>query len=197
MVAIRAFLLILGTSLVLVSLAHGERPRSRDRAKLTATELAGATRREVRATGAVGRIEIPRLGLSAPIAEGTTERTLSRAVGHAPRTSFPGERGNVGLAAHRTTHFKKLEGIAKGDWIRLRTPDGEFTYEVQSILIVKPERGDLLDPTPENMLTLVTCYPFRYAGHAPKRFIVRARQVESALALARANMLAFGAEAAR
>ena len=167
-------------------------PRPREYRRAGATELAHATRREVRATGFIGRIEIPRLGLSAPVSEGTSERVLSRSVGHAPRTSFPGEPGNVGLAAHRHTHFRKLEGIARGDWIRLRTPDGEFKYEVQSILIVTPDRGDLLKPTPEKMLTLVTCYPFRYVGHAPKRFIVRARQVDSAEALAGASNLALG-----
>ena len=162
---------------------------SPERGRSCPNELACATRRTVRATGLLGRIEIPRLGLSAPVSEGTSERVLSRAVGHAPRTSFPGEPGNVGLAGHRHTHFRKLEGITRGDWIRLSTPDGEFTYEVESILIVKPDRGDLLNPTEQRMLTLVTCYPFRYVGHAPKRFIVRARQVESAIALADPNTL--------
>jgi sortase A len=150
-----------------------------------------ATRREVGATGTVGRIEIARLGLSAPVSEGTSERVLRDAVGHAKRTSFPGEPGNVGLAGHRNTHFRKLRNIGLGDRIRVHTPDGVFEYEVETTLIVKPDRGDLLRPTKKQTLTLVTCYPFDYVGHAPKRFIVRARQVGYA-APAGSNVVAFG-----
>jgi sortase A len=55
--------------------------------------------------GLVGRIEIPRLGLSVVIAEGTTAATLRRAAGHIEGTQLPGRAGNVGIAAHRDTPF--------------------------------------------------------------------------------------------
>lgn len=72
--------------------------------------------------GLVGRIEIPRIGLAAIIREGVDERTLARAVGHVPEAALPGESGNVCLAAHRDTFFRLLEGVRKGDAIRITTP---------------------------------------------------------------------------
>jgi len=137
--------------------------------------LANATRREAGQTGMVGRLEVERIGLSVMMVEGITNHMLRRGVGHVPATAFPGERGNVGIAGHRDTYFRKLEGVVRGDRVRLVTPDGSFTYEVDSVMVVPPDRGDLLDPTSTPMLTLVTCYPFRWVGSAPKRFVVQAR----------------------
>jgi len=129
--------------------------------------------------GLIGRIEIPRLRLSALVLEGTAERTLRRGVGHVERTALPGESGNVGLAAHRDTYFGKLAGVSNGDLIVIRTPEGSFTYRVDSTLVVPPDRGDLLEEGGQATLTLVTCYPFHWIGPAPQRFVVRARRVES------------------
>ena len=136
---------------------------------------ADATRAEAGSSGLVGRIEIPRLGLSAMIVEGTTGRALRRGVGHIGPTAFPGEPGNVGLAGHRDTFFRKLRNVAKGDSIRIATPDGVFEYRVESMMVVGSDRSDLLRPTAAPVLTLVTCYPFDWIGPAPKRFVVRAR----------------------
>jgi sortase A len=133
-----------------------------------------STRAEARVSGLIGRIEITRLELSAIIAEGTDEATLRRAVGHVPHTSFPGEVGNVGLAAHRDSFFRSLRNVSLGDTIRITTPDGLFSYLVDSTLIVAPGASEVLESTSTPLLTLVTCYPFNYIGHAPERFIVRA-----------------------
>lgn len=138
---------------------------------------AAGTRREASASGAIGRLEIARLDLSVPVVEGTGRVALLRGVGHVLHTAYPGEPGNVALAGHRDTHFAKLRDVAAGDSIRLTTPDGSFVYRVDSTFVVAPDRGDLLDPTSEPVLTLVTCHPFGWFGHAPNRFIVRARPV--------------------
>src|SRR6202453_1747358 len=127
--------------------------------------------------GLVGRIAIRRVGISAVVAEGSDEATLSRAVGHVPGTGLPGEPGNVGLAGHRDTFFRALRNIRAGDLIVLTTPRGEFQYSVVSMKVVKPKALDVLDPTSEEILTLVTCYPFYFVGSAPNRFIVRAKRV--------------------
>lgn len=139
--------------------------------------VAAATRAAVRRTGLVGRIEIPRLKISAVVAEGTAEGTLDRAVGHVPSTVFPGESGNVGLAGHRDTFFRRLKNVKRGDRIRVTTPDGVFRYRVESTDVVMPQRSDVLQVAGPPQLVLVTCYPFRWIGSAPKRFIVTARQV--------------------
>ena len=129
----------------------------------------------------IGRIEIPRLGISSIIRQGVDDKTLSRAVGHVPYTALPGQKGNVGLAAHRDSYFRELRDVRAGDIIRLVTPKGTFEYHVETLRIVHPTNVEVLDPTPNPSLTLVTCYPFNYVGHAPKRFIVRARQVETSV----------------
>lgn len=139
--------------------------------------VAANTRNEVATSGLVGRLEIPRLEISAIVSEGEDEKTLRRAVGHLPGTPFPGEPGNVALAAHRDSFFRSLEDIRADDRVRFLTPDGLFEYAVESISIVPPERVDVLEPTRRPTLTLVTCYPFRYVGNAPQRFVVRARLV--------------------
>lgn len=126
---------------------------------------------------ALGRIEIPRLGLSAIVADGIDNRTLRRAVGHIPATARPGEPGNVGLAAHRDRFFRDLRNVEEDDEIVITTPDGVFRYLVTWTQVVEPSAVEVLTRTTKPVLTLVTCYPFRYVGPAPQRFIVRARQV--------------------
>jgi sortase A len=162
----------------LAALAPSERPRA-------GIAVARATRREAVTTGLIGRIEAPRLGLSAMVVEGVGGRALRHGVGHVPRTAFPGEPGNVALAGHRDTYFRALKDVVVGDRITLRTPDGAFSYRVDSVGVVKPSRADLLDPTASPRLTLVTCYPIHYVGPAPLRLVVVARpEFESAVALA-------------
>jgi sortase A len=126
----------------------------------------------------VGRIEIPRLGISTIVLEGVGTRTLRRGVGHIPETAPPGTDGNVGLAAHRDGFFRGLKDIRKNDIIRLRTLDGSYQYRVESTEIVAPEDTQVLADTGLPELTLVTCYPFYYVGSAPNRFIVHAQRVE-------------------
>jgi sortase A len=137
-------------------------------------ETGSSARRAVAAGETVGRIEIPRLRVSAIIKTGTDARTLQLAVGHIPGTALPGERGNVGLAAHRDTFFRRLRDIQSDDEIRLTTPEGTYTYRVARTDVVDPHDVWVLDPMDHPALTLVTCYPFSYVGDAPQRFIVRA-----------------------
>ena len=131
------------------------------------------------AGGLIGRIEIPRLRLSVVVVEGVDKTSLRRAVGHIPGTALPGEDGNVGLAAHRDTFFSPLKDLKIKDEVQVSTLKGLFKYEVVSLRIVDPDNVGVLAPSGENLLTLVTCYPFYFIGPAPKRWIVRARQVSS------------------
>jgi sortase A len=125
----------------------------------------------------LGRIEISSLGLTAMIQEGTGRQTLQRGVGHITGTALLGGSGNVGLAGHRDTFFRKLRNIHEGDEITLTTLNGASLYRVELISIVEPQDSQVLRDSGENLLTLVTCYPFSYVGPSPKRFIVRARQI--------------------
>jgi len=127
--------------------------------------------------GLIGRIEIPRLLLSVVVVEGIDKTTLRRAVGHIPGTALPGEAGNVGLAGHRDTFFRPLKDLRIRDEVQFSTLKGNFKYEVESLRVVDPDNVGVLASSGENVLTMVTCYPFYYVGPAPKRWIVRARQV--------------------
>jgi sortase A len=123
---------------------------------------------------AIGRIEIPRLGVSAIIRAGSDAKTLQLAVGHIPGTALPGQIGNIGLAGHRDTFFRRLRDIRADDDIRVVTTSGTFTFKVDTTTVVSPKDTWVLDPTRTPTLTLVTCYPFTYIGSAPQRFIVHA-----------------------
>lgn len=124
----------------------------------------------------LGNIEIPRIGVSVAVLQGTTPRTLRLCVGHIMGTPLPGEPGNIGIAGHRDTYFRALKDIRKDDEIHLQTAAGITKYEVDWIQITSPSDVGVLAPTAESSLTLITCYPFYYIGAAPKRFIVHAHK---------------------
>jgi sortase A len=127
--------------------------------------------------GVIGELQIPRLGLNVIVVQGDSQKILRRAVGHIPNTALPGEQGNVALAGHRDSFFRPLRDIRSGDAIMLKTPDGDFQYEAETTAVVSPHDIQVLQPSTEPTLTLITCFPFYYVGSAPNRFVVRARQV--------------------
>jgi sortase A len=123
----------------------------------------------------VGRLQAPSIQLNATVLEGSDDPTLRLGAGHIEDTAFPGTSGNVGIAGHRDTVFRPLRRVKVGDALDLTTRDRVYHYRVVSTTIVSPTAVDVLDPTAEPTLTLVTCYPFNYIGHAPRRFIVHAK----------------------
>jgi sortase A len=126
----------------------------------------------------VGRLEIPRLGLTAMVREGVGYRTLQRAVGHVPGTALPGQPGNFVVAGHRDTFFHELRSIRNGDEIRITTLAGVFKYSVDALSIVAPDDLEPVQQTGAPICTLITCFPFDFLGSAPRRFIVRAQATE-------------------
>jgi sortase A len=166
--------------------------------KLEAAELPGASAGapveaflkepwcpEALPSGVFGRIEIPRLGISALIAEGAGPAQLERAVGHVSRTAFPGRAGNCALAGHRDSFLRGLGGVRENDLIRIDTLQGSYTYVVEWGKVVGPRRADVIGTTDAPSLTLVPCYPFHAVGPAADRFVVRARLVEPTAWIAR------------
>lgn len=127
----------------------------------------------------LGRVTIPRLHLTAIVREGVGTDVLGLAVGHVPGTAVPGRGGNVAIAGHRDTLFRGLQNIQDGDLIQFQTLDGTYNYRVESTQVVSPDDVAVLKAGAHSELTLVTCYPFRYIGPAPERFIVKAEQVSA------------------
>lgn len=129
----------------------------------------------------IGTISLPSLRQKLPIIEGTEDAELKRGVGHYVRSVLPGISDNSVLAGHRDSVFSNLGKLAVGDPIVVRTTAGEFTYMVTKFRIVKADDRTVIVPTASPVLTLSTCYPFRYIGNAPKRYIVSADLVETRL----------------
>jgi LPXTG-site transpeptidase (sortase) family protein len=121
----------------------------------------------------IGRVDIPRLDLSVMLLDGVDD-ALHFGLGHIPGTALPGQSGNIGIAGHRDTFFRRLAGIRKDDEITVKTLAGDYRYIVNTIRIVDPENVEVLEDSGHPMLTLVTCYPFHLVGPAPKRFVVQA-----------------------
>jgi sortase A len=139
--------------------------------------IARAVTPAIAARGLIGRLEIPRLGLSTVLIEGDDSKTLRRAVGHIPGSPLPGQPGNVALTGHRDTFFRPLRNIRENDIIVVTTLQGEYRYRVVSLRVVTPDNVAVLNAGAGEVLTLVTCYPFYFVGAAPDRFIVRAQRV--------------------
>lgn len=76
------------------------------------------------------RLEIPRLALSVMVVEGVQTDSLRKGAGHIPGTALPDETGNIGIAAHRDTYFRKLRNIQPKDEITLTTLKGSYQYAV-------------------------------------------------------------------
>ena len=87
---------------------------------------------------------------------------------------LPGEQDNCVLSGHRDTVFSKLGSLKIGDQLILQTSAGTYTYEINHILIVDKDDKTVIVPTPKAVLTLTTCYPSRFVGDAPKRYILSA-----------------------
>jgi sortase A len=127
----------------------------------------------------IGEIQVPRLGLDAIVVQGDSPANLRRAVAHLPKSALPGESGNIALAGHRDTFFRPLRDIRQGDEIRFKTQTRSFDYLVKSIEVVEPTDIRVLESSSDHDLTLLTCFPVYYVGPAPKRLVVRAREVQA------------------
>lgn len=126
----------------------------------------------------VAVLRIQKISLEVPVFDGTDELILNRGVGRIIGTAKPGQRGTIGIAGHRDGFFRGLKDIQIGDRIELATFYGTRIYLVDGIEIVLPDDVRVLQPKERPALTLVTCYPFYFVGHAPHRYIVHASIVE-------------------
>ncbi|HEY3834917.1 MAG TPA: class D sortase [Bryobacteraceae bacterium] len=134
----------------------------------------------------VAKLRLPHLNTPLFVVEGTDQQELKKGPGHMPGTALPGVNGNCVIAGHRDTHFRALEGIQKGDEVEIETKYGRFRYQVESMNVVLPTDVSSLYPTKDAELHLITCYPFKFVGHAPKRMVIEARLLNNSdVALAR------------
>ena len=124
-------------------------------------------------------MSIASLDLKVPIYNGTDEVNLNRGAGRIKGTAWIDSPGNLGIAGHRDGFFRVLKDIEVGDSIDMLTHQGNTEFVVSSIVIVDPTDVSVLAPTDDSTITLVTCYPFYFVGHAPKRYIVKGELVSN------------------
>jgi LPXTG-site transpeptidase (sortase) family protein len=122
----------------------------------------------------IALLTINSVGLEVPVFENTSERNLNRGAGWVEGTAAPDDVGNIAIAAHRDGYFRVLKDVALGDILVLESLTRKKSYRVAEIMIVEPDDTSSLLETETAAVTLVTCYPFYFVGHAPQRYIVRA-----------------------
>ncbi|EKN65025.1 hypothetical protein BABA_21721 [Neobacillus bataviensis LMG 21833] len=124
----------------------------------------------------VGLLTIPKIKSELAIVEGTNPDDLEKGVGHYKGSYFPGDQGQIVLSGHRDTVFRKLGELNIGDSLKMQMPYGNFTYEITKTKIVKSDDTSIITlQNQQEELIVTTCYPFRYVGNAPKRYIIYAK----------------------
>ncbi len=112
---------------------------------------------------AIDHLEIPSIGVDKYVVQGVAEQDLMEGPGHYPGTPMPGQRGNVGIAGHRTTYgapFFLIGKLKPGAHIYLTDPAGRtFDYRVLRHLVVLPQDVGVLAPSHRALLTLTSCNP--------------------------------------
>ena len=122
----------------------------------------------------LGVLKIPSVGLEVPVYSSDSDLLMDRGSGVIDGMSYPHELGNIGIAGHRDGYFRSLKDVQAGDKVFLQTLEGPKQFTVNATKIVEIDDLGLLQDTQEQSVTLVTCYPFYFVGHAPQRFIVTA-----------------------
>lgn len=157
----------------------GEPPTVEEQAALEAAADEKPKKSEV---VGLGLLEIDKIGLCLPIAEGASKSTLRVAAGHVSATAAIGQEGNAVVAGHRSytkgEFFNRLDELALGDTVTYTAKNGTvYRFEVLDIQTLEPSDGSVFDiRTGECDLTLYTCTPVRVASH---RLAVRCTLIET------------------
>jgi sortase A len=153
------------------------RPSSLDAQRRKLELTARAYRLQLKKGQPLGRLKVPRLGLSVIVVNGTDSATLKSGPGRDPHTYVPGEGELVYIAGHRTTYgapFAHIDALRRGDRVTFELPYATFEYEITGHRIVKANETDVLRSRGREVLALQACHPRFFASH---RWIAYARPV--------------------
>ncbi len=120
------------------------------------------------------QMQIPKISLNAPVVMGDNWEQLKKGIGQHLSTANPGQKGNMVVSAHNDIFgelFKDLDKLEPGDEVIVITQDRSYTYIVTGTQIVNPTDVQVMDPTENATLTLISCYPYRVDN---KRIVVTA-----------------------
>lgn len=129
---------------------------------------------DVKRGAVIGKLLIPKLKGELPIVEGVGADDLSKGVGHDHDTLLPLDNGQIVLSGHRDTVFRGIGELKEGDTFVMQLPYGDFEYKLTRTKIVKANDRTIIVPHDTETLTVTTCYPFNFVGHAPDRYIMYA-----------------------
>jgi sortase A len=120
------------------------------------------------------QIQIPMIDVDAPVVQGDGWEQLKKGVAQHNGSADPGESGNMVLSAHNDVYgeiFRHLDKLQRGDEIIVYTATHSFTYKITDVQIVKPTAVEVMAPTLDPTVTLISCYPYMVDN---KRIIVQA-----------------------
>lgn len=109
------------------------------------------------------RIQIPSISVDAPVVQGDGWEQLKKGVAQHAGTVDPGENGNLVLSAHNDIFgeiFRNIDRLQPGDTVIISTNQRHYTYVITGTQIVEPTRVDVMNPTPNAVVTLISCYPY-------------------------------------
>ncbi|WP_445492684.1 class D sortase [Niallia sp. 03133] len=179
------FILLIGVSLVVISgMGIWNQKREQSQSAEKANQMMEQTpikkmEFKPQKSEVFGKLVIPNISVELPIIEGTDSEDLEKGVGHYSTSAFPGENDQILLSGHRDTVFRRFGEIKLGDHVMIELPYGKYEYEIKYTKIVHADDTTIIGFTvPNETLVLSTCYPFRYIGDAPDRFIVYAYPVK-------------------
>ena len=128
----------------------------------------------------IGRLVIPSIGYDEVVLEGASPRNLAFGPARLMNAADLEGPGNVVLAGHRTSWFLPLQDVRPGQDVVLEWRDKAAgaarrrSYRVRETAVIDPRDVRFLQPTEDDTLTLVTCYPFGRGPRSPQRYVVRA-----------------------
>jgi sortase A len=109
------------------------------------------------------RIQIPAIGVDAPVVQGDTWEQLKKGIGQHIGTPNPGQNGNIVVAAHNDIFgeiFRELDKLKPGDAVIVYTNQRQFVYVITGTQIVEPTQVEVMAPTSDPTITLISCYPY-------------------------------------
>ena len=121
------------------------------------------------------RIQIPAINVDAPIVQGDGWEQLKKGVGQNIGSANPGQPSNMILTAHNDVFgeiFRDLDLLKPGDQIIVHTAQRAYTYLVTGSEVVEPTRVEVMAPTTQPVVTLISCYPYLVDN---KRIVVKAQ----------------------
>jgi sortase A len=109
------------------------------------------------------QIQIPEINVDAPIVQGDGWEQLKKGVGQHIGSANPGQPGNMVLSAHNDVFgeiFRNLDQLQRGDEVIIYTAQRSYTYVITNTMIVEPTAVEVMGPTSNATLTLISCYPY-------------------------------------